>query len=162
MGSNGAKWCKALDIAIIGNYPPDLPGRPRIGTYVCTIQLVLARFESGLKRGTAQVTPDTRRTANQHSGAAGGARGPFLRFHGHSRDPCTVETRVRLYGYRTPTVDSDQCRPTPPSPPSRPSRHLVHRLMPIAIPRPAYRSVSRVSRRFYGFLDFTVYRTNCN
>ena len=33
---NGLKWCKTLDIALLGNRAPDLPGRPRIGTYVCT------------------------------------------------------------------------------------------------------------------------------
>ena len=31
---NGLKWCKTLDIALLGNRAPGLPGRPRIGTYV--------------------------------------------------------------------------------------------------------------------------------
>ena len=33
---NGLKWYKTLDIALLGIWTPDLPGRPRTGTYVCT------------------------------------------------------------------------------------------------------------------------------
>jgi len=34
---NGLKWCKTLDIAILGNWAPDLPGRPRYGTSELTV-----------------------------------------------------------------------------------------------------------------------------
>ena len=33
---NGLKWCKTLDAALLGNWAPNLTGRPRLGTYVCT------------------------------------------------------------------------------------------------------------------------------
>ena len=33
---NVLNWCKTLDIALLGIWTPDLPGRPRTVTYVCT------------------------------------------------------------------------------------------------------------------------------
>jgi hypothetical protein len=34
---NGLKWCKTLDIALLGNWGPDTPGRPRYVTSELTV-----------------------------------------------------------------------------------------------------------------------------